>query len=62
MSQTTFPDSVDVLVIGGGPTGLIITYLLLRSGLKVLAVGQCRRHLTILQFPINVGAFHRAIR
>jgi NADPH-dependent 2,4-dienoyl-CoA reductase/sulfur reductase-like enzyme len=43
MAQSTFPHSVDVLVVGGGPTGLIITYLLLRSGLKVLTIGWYQR-------------------
>lgn len=40
MSSTDIPDSVDVLVVGGGPTGLLISYILLRSDLKVLTVGE----------------------
>lgn len=45
MSQISLPDTVDVLVVGGGPTGLLISYLLLRSGLKVLTIGEGSRFL-----------------
>ncbi|KAF9468252.1 FAD binding domain-containing protein [Collybia nuda] len=38
MSQPNIPCPVDVLVVGGGPTGLLISYILLRSGLKVSTV------------------------
>ncbi|KAJ7687700.1 FAD binding domain-containing protein [Mycena rosella] len=34
------PNSVDVLVVGGGPTSLLLTSLLVRSGHKILTVEQ----------------------
>ncbi|KAF9468251.1 FAD binding domain-containing protein [Collybia nuda] len=40
MLQISIPDSIDVLVVGGGPTGLLISLILLRSGLKVLTIEQ----------------------
>jgi 2-polyprenyl-6-methoxyphenol hydroxylase-like FAD-dependent oxidoreductase len=39
-SPAPLPANVDVLVVGGGPTGLLIANILLRSGLKVLVVGK----------------------
>ncbi|KAJ6507394.1 putative 2,4-dichlorophenol 6-monooxygenase [Mycena vitilis] len=36
----TRADSVDVLVVGGGPTSLVLTSLLVRSGHKILTVEQ----------------------
>ncbi|KZT10366.1 FAD/NAD(P)-binding domain-containing protein [Laetiporus sulphureus 93-53] len=43
MSIHSFPDTVDVLIIGGGPTSLITTSVLLKNGVKVLAVEQYDR-------------------
>jgi phenol 2-monooxygenase len=40
MPQASIPRSVDVLVVGGGPTGLLITYMLVRSRVKVLTIGE----------------------
>ncbi|KAJ7782525.1 putative 2,4-dichlorophenol 6-monooxygenase [Mycena maculata] len=38
--MTVEPTHVDVLVVGGGPTALLLTSLLVRSGHKILAVEQ----------------------
>ncbi|KAH9929268.1 uncharacterized protein B0H18DRAFT_998724 [Fomitopsis serialis] len=35
-----YPVNVDVFVVGGGPTSLVTTFLLLKSGIRVLAVEQ----------------------
>lgn len=42
MSIDSLPQKVDVLVVGGGPTGLLTNYILLKNGLKALSVGQRR--------------------
>ncbi|KAL6303134.1 FAD binding domain-containing protein [Sparassis latifolia] len=36
----TFPRVVDVLIVGGGPTGLVTAHILVQAGLKVLVVEQ----------------------
>ena len=34
------PTHIDVLVVGGGPTGLLLAYILLRAGHKVRVIGE----------------------
>lgn len=31
--------TTDVLIVGGGPTGLLLSYYLLRAGIKIINVG-----------------------
>ncbi|KAI0938694.1 hypothetical protein AcW1_001642 [Taiwanofungus camphoratus] len=43
MSIDSLPQKVDVLVVGGGPTGLLTNYILLKNGLKALSVERYSR-------------------
>ncbi|PCH44943.1 2,4-dichlorophenol 6-monooxygenase [Wolfiporia cocos MD-104 SS10] len=42
-SSSSLPDAVDVLIVGGGPTALITTSVLLRNNIRVLTVEQYDR-------------------
>jgi 2-polyprenyl-6-methoxyphenol hydroxylase-like FAD-dependent oxidoreductase len=39
MNGTQPKETADVLVVGGGPVGLITTYSLLKEGIKVINIG-----------------------
>jgi NADPH-dependent 2,4-dienoyl-CoA reductase/sulfur reductase-like enzyme len=41
----TLPSHTDVLVVGGGPVGLLITYILLLGGHKVITLGRLRANI-----------------
>ena len=52
----TLPSHTDVLVVGGGPTGLLVTYILLLGGHKVTTLGRLHDYLPYT-FSVNTIFF-----
>lgn len=41
MPARNIPRTVDVVVVGGGPTSLITSFILAKNGVDVMIVGMC---------------------